>query len=179
MISIPNRSYTVVPAPSDYFDHFRDRLAALGAQPVGIGAFAALLYRAEPRETTDVDFLVTSLRGVAESFRADGYEVRAISEPGSSQPYVVFIRGDGVKVDALLVETEYHAEAHYRAVNGMLTVEDVIVHKLIAWRAKDQDDIASILATRPTLDRDYIERWSAAWEVTARWQESRQRWMQA
>ena len=39
----------------------------------GIGAFAALLYRAEPRETTDIDFLVTSMLGVAEAFRADGH----------------------------------------------------------------------------------------------------------
>ena len=166
-----------MPAPSDYFDQFRDRLAALGAQPVGIGAFAALLYRAEPRETTDVDFLVSSLHGVAESFRDDGYLVRAISEPGSSQPYVLFIRGKGVKVDAILVETDYHAEAHRRAVNGMLTVEDVLVHKLIAWRAKDQDDIASILATRPVLDEVYIDAWVSQWQVEERWAESRRRWL--
>ncbi|MEQ1699806.1 MAG: hypothetical protein ABMA25_06840 [Ilumatobacteraceae bacterium] len=165
-----------MPAPSDYFDQFRDQLAALGAQPVGIGAFAALLYRAEPRETTDVDFLVTSLHGVAEAFREFGYDVRAISEPDSDQPYVVFVRGGGAKMDALLVETDYHAEAHRRAVSGMLTVEDVLVHKLIAWRAKDQDDIASILSTSPTLDESYIDRWAEEWQVGDRWSEARTRW---
>jgi len=166
-----------VPEPSAYFDHFRDQLVRLGADPVGIGAFAALLYRAEPRATNDVDFLVTSLRGVAEEFRSQGYTVREICDADESSPYVVFIRGDGVKVDALLVETEYHAEAHRRAVNGMLTVEDVLVHKLIAWRAKDLDDIASILSTRPQLDTDYISRWATEWQVDDRWAESRRRWM--
>ena len=166
-----------MPEPSAYFDRFRDELIRLGANPVGIGAFAALLYRAEPRATTDVDFLVTSLRGVADEFRRQGYTVREICEADEASPYVVFIRGDGVKVDALLVETEYHAVAHGRAVNGMLTVEDVLIHKLIAWRAKDQDDIASILSTRPILDIEYIDRWADEWQVGDRWAESRQRWM--
>jgi len=166
-----------VPEPSAYFDRFRDELTKLGAQPVGIGAFAALLYRSEPRATTDVDFLVVSLRGVADEFRRQGYTVREICEADEASPYVVFIRGEGVKVDALLVETDYHAEAHRRAVNGMLTVEDVLVHKLIAWRAKDQDDIASILSTRPTLDAEYIARWATEWQVDDRWAESRRRWL--
>lgn len=177
--SIPNRSCTAVPEPSAYFERFRDELARLGANPVGIGAFAALLYRAEPRETTDIDFLVTSLRGVAEAFRAQGFDVRAISDSDSDEPYVVFVRGSGVRVDALLVETDYHVEAHRRAVNGMLTVDDVIVHKLIAWRAKDRDDIESILSTRPMLDEPYIERWAAEWQVADHWAEAKRRWMRA
>jgi hypothetical protein len=76
-----------------------------------------------------------------------------------------------------VVETEYHAVAHGRAVNGMLAVEDVLIHKLIAWRAKDQDDIASILPTRPNLDAEYIDRWAKEWQVGDRWADSRQRWM--
>ena len=51
----------------------------------------------------------------------------------------------------------------------MLTVEDVIVHKLIAWRAKDRDDLASILAANPVRDDDYIDTWAATWEVDDRW----------
>jgi hypothetical protein len=149
----------------------------LGAQPILIGALAAQEYRSEPRLTTDVDFLVMSLDGIAEAFRADGYQVREMTEPGSQGPYVIFIRGRGAKVDALLVETPYQNEAHRRAVNGVLTVEDVIVHKLIAWRAKDQDDIESILAARPELDEPYIERWAGEWQVEHRWAEAKRRWM--
>jgi hypothetical protein len=164
-----------VPDPSDYWSTYQRRLTDLGCQPVLIGALAALEYRATPRFTTDVDFLVRSLDGVPEAFREDGYDVQVMAEPGAL-PYVVFIRGHGVKVDALVIETDYQAEAHARAINGMLTVEDVLIHKLIAWRAKDQDDIASILATRPELDTVYISRWCGEWQLDERWAESQQRW---
>ncbi len=167
-----------MPEPSDYWMEFRDRLAALGSDPVLIGALAAALYRREPRHTTDVDFLVRSLDGIPEKMRADGYDVRAMAEPGG-RPYVVFIRGHGVKVDALLAETPYQLEALDRAVDGVITVEDVIVHKLLAWRPRDQDDIASILATRPAVDQDYITRWSSVWEVTERWEYAKAEWMVA
>lgn len=165
-----------MPDPSDYWSTFERRLAELGCEPVLIGALAALEYRATPRLTTDVDFLVRTLDGVAEAFRADGYDVQVMAEPGEP-PYVVFIRGRGAKVDALVIETDYQAAAHARATNGMLTVEDVLIHKLIAWRAKDQDDISSILATQPTLDNAYITRWVGEWQVDERWEESQQRWL--
>ncbi len=160
-----------MPEPSDYWTDFARRLSELAAEPVLIGALAALMYRAEPRFTTDVDFLVRSLEGVADAFRADGYDIREMAEPGG-EPYVMFIRGHGMRVDALLVETDYQEEAHRRAVDGVLTVEDVIVHKLIAWRARDRDDIDSILSTRPSLDHAYIERWTQEWQVADRWTES-------
>lgn len=157
-----------MPEPWDYFDAFRERLAEVGAEPVVIGALAALRYRGEPRATTDVDFLVTSLRGVAEVFADAGCSVRTVLDDDGA-PYVVFGRGDGVQVDALLAETEYQREAHRRAVDGFLTVEDVIVHKLIAWRERDRDDVESILAVGHDLDRGYIELWADTWDVLDRW----------
>lgn len=79
-----------------------------------------------------------------------------MAEPGQS-PYIVFIRGDDLVVDVLLAETNYQREAMERAVEGIITVEDVIVHKLPAWRARDRDDVASILADHAR-DEEYIER---------------------
>ena len=160
-----------MPEPSDYWIDFERRLTELGAEPVLIGALAALEYRAVPRATTDVDFLVRSLDGVAAAFRAEGYDVQEMADDG--HVYVMYIRGRGARVDALLVETDYQDEAHRRAEHGLLTVEDVIVHKLIAWRAKDQDDIASILSTEPALDDSYIKRWAAEWDVADRWDQAR------
>jgi hypothetical protein len=157
-----------VPEPWDYFDRFRERLADVGAEPVVIGALAALRYRNEPRATTDVDFLVTSLDGVADALADEGCRVRTVTDDDGA-PYVVFARGDGVQVDALLAETEYQVEAHRRAVDGFLTVEDVIVHKLIAWRPRDRDDIESILSVGHDLDVAYVERWADTWDVTDRW----------
>lgn len=52
----------------------------------------------------------------------------------------------------------------------VLTVEDVIVHKLIAWRPRDRDDIRSILEAGVALDAAYLTRWIAEWELADRWQ---------
>lgn len=148
------------------------RRPELGLDPIVIGAFAALQYRLTPRETTDIDFLVSQLGDVVEVMEADGYSVTAMAEPGE-EAYVVYIRGADVSVDLLVAETDYQREAMQRAVDGVLTVEDVIVHKLIAWRPRDKDDIASILAAGHVVDEGYIERWAAAWEVADRWTEAR------
>lgn len=155
-------------SPSDSSAEFRELLTDLGAEPVGIGALAALRYRAEPRATTDADFLVRSLAGIAEAARDRGLAARVLADD-DGEPYLIFIRGAGVAVDVLLAETAYQRVAMTRAVDGWLTVEDVIVHKLIAWRDKDRDDIASILSTSPALDEAYIERWATEWDVADRW----------
>lgn len=149
---------------------FRQRLARLGITAVVIGAVAANVYRTEPRLTTDIDFLAASLDGLADAMRDDGYDVRVVSEP-HGEPYLVFIRGRGEAVDVMLVETEYQQEAMDRAVEGIITAEDVIVHKLLAWRDRDRDDISSILAAGHDLDGAYITRWARAWDVYDRWEQ--------
>jgi hypothetical protein len=73
----------------------------------------------------------------------------------------------------LLAETEYQQEALARATNGFLTAEDVLVHKLIAWRPRDKDDIRSILEATREIDDAYVVRWATAWGVEARWHEAR------
>jgi hypothetical protein len=48
----------------------------------------------------------------------------------------------------------------------------VLVHKVIAWRPKDRDDIASILSTKIGFDREYVDHWVAEWDVADRWREA-------
>lgn len=158
--------------PSDYSDRFAERLRSLGLEPVLIGALAANVYRAVPRFTTDVDFLTRSLVGMVEAMEADGLEVKTMAEPGEP-PYVAFIRGDGIRVDVIVAQTDYQLGAIARAHNGILTVEDVIIHKLIAWRPRDRDDVDQILAAGRSLDERYIARWAVAWQVEDRWHEAR------
>ncbi len=50
--------------------------------------------------------------------------------------------------------------------------EDVVVHKLIAYRHRDRADIHEILRCQAGLDRVYIERWCEFWGVVDRWRES-------
>lgn len=158
--------------PSSYLAEFAERFAALGIEAVLIGTFAALRYRADPRMTTDVDFLVRSATGLAEALRAEGYEVREMAEP-DAEPYALFVRGKGAKVDVLVAETAYQEAALDRAVDGALAPEDVIVDKLIAWRPRGRDDIASILRAGVALDEDYVLRWSEEWAVADRWETAR------
>lgn len=160
--------------PSDYCEPFAEHLRELGLRPVLAGALAAQRYRGNVRFTTDVDFFVSNFGAVADALRGEGYEVRAMAEPGG-EPYLLFVRGKGVKVDLLLASTEYHEEAMRRAVDNVLTIEDVIVQKLLAGRPRDRDDIDSIMATGPDLDADYIQRWTQVWEVEERWSEVRTR----
>ncbi len=73
--------------------------------------------------------------------------VDEIADTGEPAHLLLCRRGD-VEVDVLLPVVEYQLEALRRSGDAhLLTVEDVIVHKLIAWRPQDQDDIASILRT--------------------------------
>lgn len=163
-----------MPEIEDCYAEFRDRFEALGLEPVLIGALAAQRYRLAPRFTTDVDFLVRRLGDLVASVEADGYDVSVMAEPGEP-PYVVFIRAPGVKVDVLVAETEYQEVALDRAIDGVLTVEDVLVHKLLAGRPRDRDDIASILATGRPFDEDYVRRWAEVWGVAERWDDARAR----
>ena len=158
---------------SDFSRAAAETLRSLGAEPVVIGGIAAIRFRAVPRMTTDIDFLIRShVEGIEEAFRAAGFEVRALQN-AADQPYLYLIRGGGdVRIDVLVADTEYQTEAFDRAVDGFLTPEDVIVHKLIAWRGRDQDDIRSILDAGHALDESYIRRWADEWDVADRWREA-------
>jgi hypothetical protein len=149
----------------------RRLLRDAGVQTVLIGAHAANRYRVEVRHTLDVDFLASTLDGAADVLRAAGCEVRVVSDDGV--PYMIAARQGTTVVDLLLAETEYQRLAMRRAVKGVLTPEDVIVHKLIAGRSHDLDDITSILAAGIELDVAYIVEHADAWGVRERWQQIR------
>lgn len=153
--------------PSDSAAAAAEVLDRIGVRWTLIGALAAQAYRADPRLTTDADFLVDDLARAAEGFAAAGYDVERFEDDG--EPYLLRVRGNGDQIDVLAALVEYQRVALDRAVDHVLTVEDVIVHKLIAWRPRDRDDIASILDTGAALDEPYIERWAATWAVADRW----------
>lgn len=133
-----------------------------------IGALAANRYRADPRFTTDVDALADRDPRMVERFEEAGYEVAVIATEGEL-PHLLRCRRGPENIDVLLPTVAYQAEALRRATGHRLTVEDVIVHKLIAWRPRDRDDIRSILSTLPTLDSAYLEHWLVEWELGERW----------
>ena len=128
-----------------------------GAPYAVAGTIAANLYRNQARTTFDIDLLV--------SMPDDALD--AISRAAAQ-------RGRGIAIKLIAVQMDYQEIALQRALvhelaEGVgvpvLAIEDVLIHKLIAGRHRDLDDITSILETSPELDLPYIEQWVEQWEV--------------
>src|SRR5438876_1831220 len=132
----PSSSSTSVREPSDSAAVAAEVLDGLGLRWALMGALAASRYRRSARLTTDADLLVEVADGVAEAFENQGYDVRAAGED-ERRPDMLLVRGKGDRIDLLFATVEYLREALRRAVDGTITVEDVIVQKLIAWRPRD------------------------------------------
>lgn len=143
----------------------------VGVEWTIIGALAANRYRAEPRFTTDVDALAADHPELVAGFESAGYEVQSAALPGE-QPHLLRCHRGPESIDVLLPVVAYQFEALRRSVAHRLTVEDVLIHKLIAWRARDRDDIRSILSTSPELDHAYLDRWVEEWELGERWEQA-------
>jgi hypothetical protein len=133
---------------------------------------AAEQYRTTARLTTDADFMADNVPGLVEAFRDAGYGVRLHADPGED-PHLIMVRGKGEAIDILVPTVEYQDVALDRAVDHVLTVEDVIVHKLLAWRPRDRRDVESILDAGHELDESYIAHWAAEWGIEDRWAEVR------
>ena len=150
-----------------------------------IGGLAANRFRRSPRNTDDVDLLLADAGPGPDTLEstliAAGWSVQRADPIGD------LLRARHAElgpVDLLVAGTAYQHEALQRALAAVervpgagavpaLTVEDVIVHKLIAGRYRDLADIEEILESDPTLDEDYIERWAKFWEVLDRWKVAR------
>ena len=138
------------------------------------GGLAANAYRDEVRQTMDTDVLVsaqhTTISDLAQGMAADGWEVVSVVDD-----YLARLRHPRFgNLDVAYSLTEYEhgavARAQQRLANDsipLLTVEDVIIHKVVASRWKDDMDVVSILSTSPELDVRYINRWLAVFDKSA------------
>ena len=151
----------------------------LGVRWALIGGVASNLYRDRPRLTQDVDVTIEVDRGqwssLAARLRTDGWTLH----PEVDYPDVVLLRAQSrLAIDVLVAKTEYQRIALDRVIEHamepelripVLAPEDIIVHKLIAGRHTDIDDVERILASRPDLDRTYLEHWIAQWALIELW----------
>lgn len=154
-------------------------LTELGVRWVLIGAVAANRYRRQTRLTGDVDLLLadegTDVERVESAFQSRGWTVRRSTPDGD---VLRMKHADFGNVDLQIAGTDYQREAIRRSRTeplagglraAVLTVEDVIVHKLIAGRSRDVADIESILESGVELDEEYLAHWVATWEVGELW----------
>lgn len=138
-----------------------------------IGGQAILLY-GEPRLTKDID--ITLGVGV-EGFVQISDLVRGLMLKVLVDDPEVFVQktmvlpviedASGIRVDFIFSHSPYEQQAIARARKvrfGATTVnfaslEDVVIHKIIAGRGRDIEDVRSILLKNPGYDVDYITGW--------------------
>jgi hypothetical protein len=147
-----------------------ERLDELGTPWAIAGAFAADEYRGSHRVTTDGDLLVEWHPDLPAVLERAGFELRIMRDQG--EVHLIRANRPDCGIDLIVGGTEYQSLAIRRANRGPLTIEDVLIHKALAWRTKDRDDIKSILAAGQEFDREYVDLWTREWGVEERWREA-------
>lgn len=131
----------------------------------------AVLVHGEPRLTRDIDVtLGVALDGLPEVLRVVAAAgLHPLVEPESFVRETMVLPcadpASGVRVDLVLSESGFEREAIRRAVAvriGEVDVrvacpEDLIVLKVVAGRPRDLEDVRSVVARQPDLDRPRIE----------------------
>jgi hypothetical protein len=138
-----------------------------------IGGQAVLLY-GEPRLTRDIDITmgmsVDGLGKVKKIIPIIGLKSLVEKEEKFVERNMVLPTIDkktGIRVDFIFSFSPYGRQAIERAKSIRLarslvrfaSLEDVVIHKLIAGRARDLEDVKSILLKNLKYDSVYIEKW--------------------
>ncbi|HEV8383957.1 MAG TPA: nucleotidyl transferase AbiEii/AbiGii toxin family protein [Candidatus Acidoferrales bacterium] len=138
-----------------------------------IGGQAVLLY-GEPRLTRDVDVTLgvgpEKLSLILDLAKESGWKVLTDSPADFVAQTLVLPCLDsssGIRIDLVFSFSAYERQAIERArpiqVEGTTVqyaaVEDVIIHKVVAGRPRDLEDVHSILLKNPQVDVAYIRRW--------------------
>lgn len=159
------------------FEHLLERLAGtLDRHKIPymvIGGQAVLVY-GEPRLTRDIDVTVgvdadrtDTMLTVA---REMGLNVRVEHPAEFVRDTMVLPCEDvtsGIPIDFILSRSTYEVEAltRVRRVSvgsskvAFASLEDLIIHKLIAGRPRDLEDVRTILLKNRTYDRAYVAKW--------------------
>lgn len=89
-----------------------------------------------------------------------------------SSLYRSFDPESGFGVDVSFVDSDYLVQAKRRAIvvetdnypAPYLSLEDLLVHKIIAGRMRDHIDASQLMARYPEHDTTYVERWLGEFE---------------
>lgn len=138
-----------------------------------IGGQAVLLY-GEPRLTNDIDITL----GVGDEKLAQIIDL--IGKIGLTpipkgletfvkETYVLPTQcvASGIRVDFIFSYTPYERQAIERSnkikIKGreinFASVEDIVIHKIFAGRARDIEDVKAVILKNPNLDIVYVKKW--------------------
>lgn len=138
-----------------------------------IGGQAVLLY-GEPRLTRDIDITVGVDVDKLEKIIAIVNDLKLKILPEKIEEFVrktmvlpVINDETGIRIDFIFSFSTYERQAIEKARKVRMlgqevcfaAPEDVIIHKIIAGRARDVEDVRSIILKTKDLDFNYIRQW--------------------
>jgi predicted nucleotidyltransferase len=143
-----------------------------------IGGQAVLRY-GEPRLTKDIDVTlglgIEGLPTIKEVVARLSFAI-LVDDPETfvrkTLVLPVMDEDSGIRVDFMFSFSQYEKQALDRATGvkikgtpvNFASLEDVVIHKIIAGRPRDMEDIRSMLLKNPDYDRSYIDRWLAEFD---------------
>lgn len=134
----------------------------------------AVLLRGDVRPTRDIDITLGVDAGAFEAALSAGKAaglVPAVEDPlsvvNSTNVLLLLDTASGVRVDLIISFTPYEALAIRRATPVLLhdvpvlfaSAEDLVIHKLVAGRAREIEDVRGIIRRTPALDERYLREW--------------------
>lgn len=145
-----------------------------------IGGQAVLLY-GEPRLTRDIDVTlgddIDILPKIIEVTKCLNLKPLPLDITEFVRQTMVLPTRDessGIRVDFIFSFTPYERQAIEKTREVLLkktpvrfaAPEDVIIHKVFAGRARDLDDVKSILLKNPSVDLPYIRKWLSEFDTS-------------
>ena len=134
----------------------------------------AVLYYGEPRLTKDIDITlgitveeITQVLKIIKSLKLRIITKQPLAFARRTMILPVQERSTGIRIDFIFSFSPYERLAIMNAktmkIGGVAvkiaSLEDLVVHKIIAGRARDIDDVKSILLKNRKYNKPYIVRW--------------------
>ncbi len=138
-----------------------------------IGGQAVLIY-GEPRLTRDIDITLGLDAGGIEKVKA---VIKALNLKILAENIGAFVeqtmvlpaleQKSGIRIDFIFTFTPYERQAISRAKKirigkqrvNFASLEDLIIHKMIANRERDIEDVKTIILKNTKFDKSYIIKW--------------------
>lgn len=151
------------------------------ALPYAVMGGQAVLLHGEPRVTRDIDLTLAidtdRLPELLQLAAESGWRVLAAEPEKFVERHLVLPCEDpasGVRLDFVFGVTPFERQAVERALSvsmqgvrvRVVTPEDLLIHKLVAGRARDLEDARGLLRRNPDLDRAYVRHWLAQFDAT-------------
>jgi predicted nucleotidyltransferase len=148
-------------------------LNRVGIPYMVIGGQAVLLY-GEPRLTKDIDITLgigidglEKVKGVARKINLKILVDNPEEFVSRTMVLPLMDEKSNIRVDFIFSYSSYERQAIERAVDVKIggvnvkfaSLEDVVIHKIIAGRARDIEDVKVILLKNPNYDARYIKKW--------------------